>query len=127
MRIPSHPGLIIPTANANRSILLQWGVVLAGAADFARPAESLSLSQNVALATTGLIWTRWCFVIRPRNVFLASVNFALFLVGVTQITRVLTYQASLSPEERAKTELGTVERVAEDPKKLVDAAKGEKV
>lgn len=44
---------------------------------------------------TGLIWTRWCFVIKPRNLFLASVNFLLFIVGATQTTRVLTYQSSL--------------------------------
>lgn len=59
--------------------IMKWGLVLAGAADFARPAESLSLTQNAALMATGLIWTRWCFVIKPRNllydclVFLASV------------------------------------------------------
>ena len=44
---------------------------------------------------TGLIWTRWCFVIKPRNLFLASVNFLLFCVGATQTTRVLLYQQSL--------------------------------
>jgi hypothetical protein len=47
--------------------IMKWGLVLAGAADFARPVESLSLSQNGALMATGLIWTRWCFVIKPRN------------------------------------------------------------
>lgn len=70
-------------------------MALAGAADFARPAEQLSISQNAALMTTGLIWTRWCFVIKPRNVFLASVNFILFCVGATQVTRVVMYQQSL--------------------------------
>ena len=74
---------------------VQWGLVLAGAADFARPAKDLSLSQNSALMATGLIWTRWCFVIRPKNLFLASVNFLLFCVGATQTTRVLLYQRSL--------------------------------
>lgn len=44
---------------------------------------------------TGLIWTRWCFVIRPQNMFLASVNFLLFCVGTTQVSRVLSYQKSL--------------------------------
>lgn len=73
----------------------QWGLVLAGAADFARPADQLSISQNTALMATGLIWTRWCFVIKPRNLFLASVNFLLFCVGATQTTRVLMYQQSL--------------------------------
>lgn len=72
--------------------------MLAGAADFARPPEQLSLSQNGALMATGLIWTRWCFVIKPRNLFLASVNFLLFCVGATQVSRVLMYQQSLKGE-----------------------------
>ena len=46
---------------------MKWGVVLAGASDFLRPAEKLSLTQNLALMATGSIWTRWCFVIRPAN------------------------------------------------------------
>ena len=54
---------------------MKWSIVIAGIADFARPAEQLSLKQNAALTATGLIWTRWCFVIKPRNIFLASVNF----------------------------------------------------
>ncbi|KAF2155702.1 UPF0041-domain-containing protein [Myriangium duriaei CBS 260.36] len=75
--------------------IMKWGVVLAGAADFARPAESLSISQNAALMATGAIWTRWCFVIKPRNLFLASVNFLLFCVGATQVSRAVLYQRSL--------------------------------
>jgi len=105
----------------------QWGVVLAGAADFARPAEQLSISQNAALSLTGLIWTRWCFVIKPRNLFLASVNFSVAMVGLTQCVRVFMYQRSLPAAERAGTELGKLERVAENPAKLVEAAKGKEV
>jgi hypothetical protein len=51
----------------NRAPVMKWGVVLAGASDFLRPAEKLSLTQNLALMATGSIWTRWCFVIRPQN------------------------------------------------------------
>jgi hypothetical protein len=47
--------------------LLQWCLVLAGVSDFARPAEKLSFTQNFALTCTGLIWTRWCTIIRPKN------------------------------------------------------------
>ncbi|KAF2223348.1 hypothetical protein BDZ85DRAFT_197004 [Elsinoe ampelina] len=86
--------------------IMKWGVVLAGAADFLRPASSLSISQNAALMATGSIWTRWCFIIKPRNLFLASVNFMLFLVGATQVTRVLLYRASLKGDtvgEEAKS------------------------
>lgn len=61
---------------------------------------------------TGLIWTRWCFVIRPQNMFLASVNFLLFCVGATQTTRVLLYQRSL--EGNTATTLG--EEIKKDAK-----------
>lgn len=37
------------------------------------------------------------------------------------------YQSSLPAEERAKMELGKIERVVEEPGKLVDAAKGKEV
>lgn len=73
----------------------QWGLVIAGASDFTRPAESLSIPQNAALMATGAIWTRWCFVIRPKNVFLASVNFLVSCVGATQVGRAVNYQRSL--------------------------------
>lgn len=104
---------------------LQWGLVLAGAADFARPAKDISLSQNVALMATGLIWTRWCFVIRPQNMFLASVNFLLFCVGTTQVTRVLRYQSSLGGAEGVKAaikdEEKNLEKVVKDAEAKVEA------
>jgi mitochondrial pyruvate carrier 2 len=46
---------------------MKWALVLAGVSDFFRPAEKLSLTQNLALTATGSIWTRWCFIIRPKN------------------------------------------------------------
>ncbi|KXL47396.1 hypothetical protein M433DRAFT_100970 [Acidomyces richmondensis BFW] len=94
--------------------IMKWGLVLAGAADFARPAEQLSLSQNAALMATGAIWTRWCFIIKPRNLFLASVNFLLFCVGATQVTRVIRYQQGLK---------GGIEEVKEEVKKEVQEVK----
>lgn len=47
---------------------MKWSLVIAGISDLARPAEKLSLTQNLALVATGAIWTRWCFVISPRNI-----------------------------------------------------------
>lgn len=84
---------------------MKWSIVIAGAADLARPASQLSLTQNAALTCTGAIWTRWCFVIRPQNMFLATVNFFLFVVGATQTTRILLWQRSLkNVEGEAKAE-----------------------
>ncbi|KAF6811989.1 hypothetical protein CSOJ01_05427 [Colletotrichum sojae] len=73
---------------------LQWALVLAGIADLARPAEKLSLTQNGALTATGIIWTRWCLIIKPKNYLLAAVNFFLGVVGVVQCTRIFMWQAS---------------------------------
>ncbi|KAF2017306.1 UPF0041-domain-containing protein [Aaosphaeria arxii CBS 175.79] len=75
--------------------IMKWGLVLTGVSDFTRPADQLSLTQNLALTSTGAIWTRWCFIIRPKNMFLAAVNFFLFIVGSTQVARILMYQQSL--------------------------------
>ncbi|KAF2708309.1 UPF0041-domain-containing protein [Pleomassaria siparia CBS 279.74] len=83
----------------------KWSIVLAGAADLTRPASQLSLTQNGALTATGAIWTRWCFVIKPQNMFLATVNFFLFLVGATQTTRIFLWQRSVAAAgEEAKAE-----------------------
>ena len=79
---------------------------------------------------TGLIWTRWCFVIRPKNLFLASVNFLLFCVGTTQVGRVLSYQKSLEGQEGVKKAIKEegrdLESAVKDPKSVVDAVKGGK-
>lgn len=65
-----------------RAPVMKWGVVAAGASDFLRPAEKLSLTQNLALMATGSIWTRWCFVIIPKNmlyVYLSNTGASLRL------------------------------------------------
>ncbi|TGJ80159.1 hypothetical protein E0Z10_g8597 [Xylaria hypoxylon] len=74
--------------------VMKWAIVLAGIGDFARPAEKLSLTQNAALTATGIIWTRWCFVITPQNYLLAAVNFFLGCVGVAQLTRIAMYNSA---------------------------------
>jgi len=74
--------------------VMKWAIVLAGVSDFYRPADKLSLTQNVALTATGAIWTRWCLIIKPRNVLLASVNFCLGIVGVIQVGRIVAYNYS---------------------------------
>jgi len=99
--------------------VMKWALVLAGIADFARPAQSLSLTQNAALTATGAIWTRWCFVIKPRNVLLAAVNFFLGVVGIIQVTRILMWRnspegkATLAAEQAKEGAKSTVESVKE--------------
>lgn len=73
--------------------VLKWCLVVAGINDLQRPVEKLSGTQQVALCATGVIWTRWAgFVIKPRNMLLASVNFFLGGVASYQLYRIVDYR-----------------------------------
>jgi hypothetical protein len=52
----------------------KWALVIAGVKDLSRPAEKLSVPQNLALAATGFIWVRYSLVITPVNYSLAAVS-----------------------------------------------------
>lgn len=97
----------------------QWALVLAGIADFGRPAEKLSLQQNGALTATGLIWTRWCLIIKPKNYLLAAVNFFLGVVGVVQVTRILAWRSS---QKDNNTVADAVADVKDEAKEAVKSA-----
>ncbi|KNZ54068.1 hypothetical protein VP01_3054g2 [Puccinia sorghi] len=72
--------------------MFKWGLVAAGLKDMQRPAEKLSLSQNIALSATGVIWVRYSFVITPINYSLASVNAFVAATGLTQLYRIWDYR-----------------------------------
>ncbi|WFD45836.1 Mitochondrial pyruvate carrier 2 [Malassezia furfur] len=80
---------------------MKWGIVLAGINDLFRPADQISVAQNTALALTGSIWVRYCFVITPVNYSLAAVNFFVGSTGLVQLARVAHYRYT-HPEAAAK-------------------------
>ncbi|CCH59405.1 hypothetical protein TBLA_0B05790 [Henningerozyma blattae CBS 6284] len=73
---------------------LKWGLVVAGLSDTQRPVHKLSGTQNLSLLATGLVWTRWSFVIKPKNYLLASVNFFLTLTAGYQISRIVRFRSA---------------------------------
>ncbi|SPO03747.1 related to FMP43 Found in Mitochondrial Proteome [Cephalotrichum gorgonifer] len=79
--------------------VMKWCLVIAGISDFARPVEKLSLTQNLALTATGIIWTRWCLIIKPKNYLLAAVNFFLGCVGLVQVSRIALHKPNPAIEE----------------------------
>ncbi|KAL2105794.1 hypothetical protein VUR80DRAFT_7728 [Thermomyces stellatus] len=93
--------------------IMKWAIVIAGISDFARPVEKLSVTQNLALTATGLIWTRWCLIIKPKNYLLAAVNFFLGCVGVVQVTRIALHNPKKAIEE-AKEKAGGVKEEVKD-------------
>ncbi|KAL8286565.1 hypothetical protein RQP46_004582 [Phenoliferia psychrophenolica] len=67
--------------------MFKWGLVAAGLKDLSRPAENISIPQNLALTATGLIWVRYSFVIIPVNYSLASVNVFVAGTGIASLYR----------------------------------------
>ncbi|KAH9983629.1 mitochondrial pyruvate carrier [Russula compacta] len=72
--------------------LMKWCLVAAGLKDLSRPADKLSMSQNIALAATGFIWVRYSLVIKPVNYSLAAVNFFVGSTGLGQLARIANYR-----------------------------------
>lgn len=96
---------------------LKWGLVFAGASDFKRPVEKVSGAQNLSLLATAVIWTRWSFVIRPKNMLLASVNFFLGVTAGWQLGRIVKYRLSQgdSPVQVVKYVVNGEKKVVGEP------------
>ncbi|URD84340.1 Brain protein, partial [Musa troglodytarum] len=65
----------------------KWGISIANVADFSKPPEKISYPQQVAVACTGLIWSRYSTVITPKNWNLFSVNVTMAGTGLYQLAR----------------------------------------
>jgi mitochondrial pyruvate carrier 2 len=72
--------------------MCKWGLVVAGLADLARPAELLSVEQTVAIGSTGFIYSRFSMVIIPKNYTLLSVNVFVAITQSIQLYRALRYK-----------------------------------
>ncbi|POY76841.1 hypothetical protein BMF94_0093 [Rhodotorula taiwanensis] len=84
--------------------MFKWCLVAAGIKDLSRPAEVISVPQNLALTATGLIWVRYSFVITPVNYSLAAVNLFVAGTGITSLYRAWDWQRK-SPAEQASIRL----------------------
>eukprot|EP01060_Flectonema_neradi_P037483 TRINITY_DN7555_c2_g1_i1.p1 TRINITY_DN7555_c2_g1~~TRINITY_DN7555_c2_g1_i1.p1 ORF type:complete len:279 (+),score=29.61 TRINITY_DN7555_c2_g1_i1:71-838(+) len=65
----------------------KWLLSVSNIVDYNRPVDKISTSQQVALAATGLIWSRYSLVITPVNYNLLMVNFVLALTSLYHIGR----------------------------------------
>lgn len=94
--------------------MMKWCLVAAGISDLKRPAEKLSVSQNVALAATGFIWVRYSMVITPVNYSLGAVNFFVGMSGVTQLYRIWDWRKN-HPEAAGKPAQAPVASLEKQP------------
>lgn len=101
---------------------LKWSLVFAGLSDMKRPVENLSGTQNLSLLATGVIWTRWSFVIKPKNYLLASVNFFLGGTAGYQLGRIINYRVKEGDSPRE-----VVDYIINGPKKGIAEQATEKL
>ncbi|KAJ8660239.1 hypothetical protein O0I10_004099 [Lichtheimia ornata] len=83
---------------------MKWALVIAGISDLKRPAENLSLAQNLSLVATGVIWTRYSMVIIPKNWTLATVNVFVASTGLMQVGRIINYRMTDEYKQKKKLE-----------------------
>ena len=69
---PTGPLTVFFWAPASKMLLSMNNLV-----DLDKPTDKMSLNNQLALTATGVIWTRYCFVITPVNHGLAAVNAVL--------------------------------------------------
>lgn len=82
---------------------MKWALSIANLMDYKRPVDKLSIPQQLSLAVTGVIWTRWSFVISPVNYNLAAVNAALAATGIYHIMRKTVYDPFAGDEQPTTT------------------------
>ncbi|PXF46814.1 Mitochondrial pyruvate carrier 3 [Gracilariopsis chorda] len=73
---------------------MKWGLVYASLSDMKRPVENVSIPQCTVLAMTGMVWTRYSFVIHPINYNLAGANVFVALTNLYQLSRVVRHSGS---------------------------------
>ncbi|AQK41039.1 Mitochondrial pyruvate carrier 4 [Zea mays] len=105
----ARPGSSARTASSEVTVhfwapTFKWGISIANIADFAKPPEKISYPQQVAVACTGIIWSRYSLVITPKNWNLFSVNVAMAGTGLYQLSRKIR-QDYLSGEKDAAPQL----------------------
>ncbi|KAL1022293.1 hypothetical protein UPYG_G00024730 [Umbra pygmaea] len=83
----------------------KWGLIMAGLADMARPAEKLSASQSAVLMVTGVIWSRYSLVIIPKNWGLFFVNSFVGVAGANQLIRIWMYQQEVKKRQEVENQI----------------------
>lgn len=97
------------------------GLVAAGLKDLSRPAEKISIPQNLALTATGFIWVRYSFVITPVNYSLAAVNLFVGSTGLASLYRAWDWRQKTPAQQAAVKAEREAKELADKAKEAVGA------
>ncbi|KAG2511686.1 hypothetical protein BBI17_005701 [Phytophthora kernoviae] len=84
----------------------KWAISLANVADMKGNPENISVIQQVAVAGSGLIWSRYSTVITPKNWNLFAVNFFMAGTGIVQLYRKYSHNQLVAIEPDAALAMG---------------------
>ena len=65
----------------------KWMITFSNIGDLNKPAELISPNQQIAIFVTGILWTRYSFVVTPINYNLAIVNVFMGASAAYQLYR----------------------------------------
>ncbi|SOV83769.1 mitochondrial pyruvate carrier protein 2, putative [Plasmodium sp. gorilla clade G3] len=80
----------------------KWSISLANIADINRDPSYLSLPQQFAICLTGLLFTRFAYMIKPRNLNLLTINFFMSMTSFYQISRIGQYKYNIYLKKKEK-------------------------
>ncbi|ETW33560.1 hypothetical protein PFTANZ_05687 [Plasmodium falciparum Tanzania (2000708)] len=80
----------------------KWSISLANIADINRDPSYLSLPQQIAICLTGLLFTRFAYMIKPRNLNLLTINFFMSMTSFYQISRIGQYKYNVYMKEKER-------------------------
>ncbi|CRG94902.1 mitochondrial pyruvate carrier protein 2, putative [Plasmodium gallinaceum] len=78
----------------------KWSISLANLAEINRDANILSLPQQFAIFFTGLLFSRFAYVVKPRNYNLLTINLFMSLTALYQITRIANCKYNLKMKDK---------------------------
>ena len=62
-------------------------IIINNVNDFKKPVDMISSKLQFVIFSSGLIWSRWCFLVTPQLHFLAAVNFIMCNTAIYQLYR----------------------------------------
>jgi len=65
----------------------KWAITFSNIGDLKKPAEKISTNQQCAIFLTGILWTRYSFVVNPVNYNLAVANVFMAASAAFQLSR----------------------------------------
>lgn len=65
----------------------KWAITFSNIGDLSKPADKISTNQQMAILLTGVLWTRYSFVVVPVNYNLAIANVFMAASAAYQLSR----------------------------------------